>query len=937
MKQKSVIVCIFALVAIHLCTGQNNTGTDDSAQKDIVTDEKTALQKGMDPIFDLYHNFLDTVMSKNFYDANSAPFNIHTVIEITQKNDYSQLQSKWQDLVKTFGGYAGCIIVGLLFVVFMPIVGLIYCCCHCCCHKCGGTREMMDPKRASCKRWTYTIILLICATLMLAGGIITFLGSELLHKSLKNEDNSGLVGKLDDSLGHLQTFTNDTINDIVHIAKEKIINEGLGKILPEIKDAADRTVTKVKKKINAEQLLDEAAALGEVATTVLDDLKNLKEQVTRLQDLQTNVSTKLSAVKADVVDACNSSCGGVDDKVQGLNFNPNYTQLKDQQQKIDEVAKAVNISAFVEEASREFDNVSKEVDDKVESEITNAENQVNKMNNTINRQIGNISNQTKPFMDSVKEGQDFATNEQETFKDIADYIWYACIGMGCAVILVVFFYYMGVLFGLCGERPGPRAACCNRETGAHLLCTGICCSFLFAWILMLVVILLFTLGGLSYSMACKYISNGVENVDTFESVLSDGFSWDISESFGVENLTIAQMFQNCKDDMGIYSALHLQYIFDIDKEFNLSDVKAEVRKMEDTTLTLPNITLLSPGLKTQLNDYKQAAVSDINFTEYTTELDKPLFGSQQLLVVISDLTDAADTLDRTQPGIATDLRKAAADLKKLNEEEIAEINEGKTYLSASLKSLQDKAQVSVPDSIGNLTDSIKKSEDDFNNNKDSIVIQELKVAVEDILTIIEETVNSTKLFIKYDVGKCRPLYDAAQSVVDAVCVVTLDPLNAIWFGLGWSLFFYIPCFIFAALLANLYKRTEKYKKKDHGFDDPIHSQYTGYDDYRGNRHEDNVPLTSMGKDQRYSSNGAYNQGYQGREYEHEPRYHRDEASGYPPDNYSRDRGVPRGSAGHHYAQPHADPYDQPPRYDDAVSDRYDRVSRHGGYPRLSNY
>jgi hypothetical protein len=93
----------------------------------------------------------------------------------------------------------------------------------------------------------------------------------------------------------------------------------------------------------------------------------------------------------------------------------------------------------------------------------------------------------------------------------------------------------------------------------------------------------------------------------------------------------------------------------------------------------------------------------------------------------------------------------------------------------------------------------------------------------------------------------------------------------------------------------------------------------------------------MGKDHRYSGNGAYNPGYQGRDFEHEPRYHRDEPSGYPPDNYSRDRGVHRGSAGSHYAQPHADPYDQPPHYDDAVSERYDRVSRHGGYPRLTNY
>jgi hypothetical protein len=45
-----------------------------------------------------------------------------------------------------------------------------------------------------------------------AGGIVTFLGSELLHKSLRNDDGKGLVGKMDDSLGHLEKFTSDTIN-----------------------------------------------------------------------------------------------------------------------------------------------------------------------------------------------------------------------------------------------------------------------------------------------------------------------------------------------------------------------------------------------------------------------------------------------------------------------------------------------------------------------------------------------------------------------------------------------------------------------------------------------------------------------------------------------------------------------------------------------------
>lgn len=70
-------------------------------------------------------------------------------------------------VINTFGGYAACIFMGLIFVVFMPIIGCIYCCCHCCCNKCGGTKEKNDPKHAKCKKWTYTIILLVSTSFLL--------------------------------------------------------------------------------------------------------------------------------------------------------------------------------------------------------------------------------------------------------------------------------------------------------------------------------------------------------------------------------------------------------------------------------------------------------------------------------------------------------------------------------------------------------------------------------------------------------------------------------------------------------------------------------------------------------------------------------------------------------------------------------------------------
>lgn len=47
--------------------------------------------------------------------------------------------------------------------------------------------------------------------------------------------------------------------------------------------------------------------------------------------------------------------------------------------------------------------------------------------------------------------------------------WYGGIGIPCVVILTTALYYMGILFGLCGQRPGYDAPCCNRGTGSNFL------------------------------------------------------------------------------------------------------------------------------------------------------------------------------------------------------------------------------------------------------------------------------------------------------------------------------------------------------------------------------------------------------------------------------------------------------------------------------------
>ncbi|KAH3861116.1 hypothetical protein DPMN_024044, partial [Dreissena polymorpha] len=576
---------------------------------------------------------------------------VNTLIKVVNNNNYASIQTDWRDVVKTYGGVAACIIMGIIFIVFMPIVGLIYCCCHCCCHKCGGTKEEKDPPHASCKRWTLVILVAVFSTLILVGGVITFLGGELLHRSLTDE-NSGMLGRLDNSLQGVKTFVNDTTEEVVEQAQKKVIDEGLNKVLPEIQGAANKTVEQIKLSINATSLLKKAKLVGSAANRSKENLEVIQAALTNLTQLQQTINMKLNDTRTNLSTACNSApCG-----ITIPTLKPDFSGLKGFQTELNKTSEAQNITEFVDQSAKQFDNVSSEVLDNIRTYINDASTQLETINKTFSKEVKTISNRVD-LSTPLSDAQTTINDMKKTTKLVGDIIWYVCIGMGCAVLLVVAFVYLGLLFGLCGERPGDRANCCNRGSAANLLCTSICCMFLFAWILMIVVLVTFAAGGLSYLMACRYIKDGIENVGTFEKVLSDGFKINVSSALGVKDLTIAGMFNSCKHDEPVYRALQLKDLVDFDKLVNMSDIIAKVENMTVPDNKVPNITLLSPDLKSQLETFKNASLGDLNFTDYESQINSKLFGNEtDLTSIIKQIRTLSDNQTLPEP-----------DRKKFNE------------------------------------------------------------------------------------------------------------------------------------------------------------------------------------------------------------------------------------------------------------------------------
>ncbi|KAL5018615.1 hypothetical protein ScPMuIL_004337 [Solemya velum] len=844
-----VLVLTLLAVSLTCVLGDNNTSSGVSDTQTLVEEKRTPLEEGATPIFDMTHGFLKLLHGDKFYDT-SEPINVYSVVDIVVNGTYSQFQEDWQDVASTFSAYAACFIIGLMFVVFMPVAGLIFCCCYCCCNKCGGRTQKMDPPRAKCKKTTYCTILIVFNTLMLAGAVVALIGNEILHNKFEDVEGGGL-SMIGSSVTSLKTWADDTIKD-VRAEGTSIIERTADNVVETVESAAKSTVNEVKKLINADSLLSDAEKLGEKAQDAIPILQEIGDSLQELKTLQDSLTTELATIKTDIGNACGGRCGSLQSQIDSLNTEANFTGLDLMESELDKVKNALNISTYVTQARQEFNNSEKTVSDKINQTVKSAQDQMTSLKLEVQKELDSLNDTASPY---IQDLTDFMNQDLEDgskyMKEYGDYIWYGGIGLSCIVALSVFFYYMGLLFGMCGQRPGYDAPCCNRGVGSNLLVAGVVFCFLFAAILMLVVLVLFVTGGLPYSLVCEVTNDGVENIEKFEPIIKAS-GLDLEEMFTNNtetNLTISSAVRDCKADKGVYTALQLQNFFDLDSVLDTKTVEDEIQKMVDTDINLGTVNL-TKNLLDELETFSQSGIADIKFDQYEQQLDAS--------ITTVDLTQMAQNLSALSSLLSKpDLEVQAQKLRDLQNGTVTNMTTKMRDLRSSLTTLKNTNLLNLPNETTSIVDGIREAESKFNQEGSDLVKLNLKYLGGNLTDLVKERAGEIKRKVKEDIGRCRPVYDALQSSMDVLCQSFLDPLNAIWFGLGWALFFYIPTIVFALLLSSLYKREEKFDKEVYDYERSKNVNNGDYDHYAAS---ESIPLASMDEGHR-GHHGMQNAGY----------------------------------------------------------------------------
>ncbi|NWQ72867.1 PRM1A protein, partial [Columbina picui] len=347
----------------------------------------------------------------------------------------------------------------------------------------------------------------------------------------------------------------------------------------------------------------------------------------------------------------------------------------------------------------------------------------------------------------------------------------------------------------------PTQRSCVSNAGGNFFMAGVGFSFIFSWLLMLLVLVTFLLGGNTYMLVCE----SWRNQQLFQLVDTPGLipGFNLSELLGQEGGTtnFSEIYRQCQQDTALWQALHLDQTVSLDELLNISQYTGEISTaFEKVNITLSPILLLSQSQRDLLLDASRAGQPP-NFTSTLEQLDQSVTQGS-LLDLATELEQLADNV-----AVKEELKEYAHQLRELNKEI-------QTSFSGPLQSLKENIHLvqsgaaQLKAQTDTALDKVNKTQEFLEREMANIIKNETRAFLEELLDFFETYISWAKSRLTGDVARCKPIAQTLDNVEAITCSYILDSLNAFWFSLGWCTFFLLPSIILAVRLAKFYRRMD---------------------------------------------------------------------------------------------------------------------------------
>ncbi|NWI74142.1 PRM1A protein, partial [Dryoscopus gambensis] len=543
----------------------------------------------------------------------------------------------------------------------------------------------------------------------------------------------------------------------------------------------------------------------------------LQEGTERLHANLTDVKMHLSNTLSD--SACNaaqaaSTCNIIRNSLSQLNINANFSGLpgvNSQLAKVNDVLK-IDLSSLVQKVS---------FNDTPDLVVNQTRNILSDIKSVLESIGSNITTFTKmlPVQKIVADLMAYLTQSETYVQDYFPvveqydfYRWLGCLILCCMVVLILVFYYLGLLCGTCGydKHASPTTRGCISNTGGNFLMAGVGFSFLFSWVLMIVVVLTFVTGGNVEKLVCEPFEdkNLFKILDTpylLNQHWKNYLAGIIFKNPNV-NLTFEKVYSDCKENKGIYTSLHLEHLFNINELLNISMYTEDVAlRIEHIQINLSKIILLDEIGKENLLNFSSSGIDGIDFSAYLTEINKSVT-KVDLLSFANDLEARADQLPKG--ALENALKGHANNIRMIHNQQVVPLEQAMSTLNQSIRLLK-RTSSELMVKVKNVISAVNAAQNLINNNASQVIVQETKKYMDTIIGYFEQYTEWVKESIAMEVAACKPIANVVDTAVDIfLCSYIADSVNTFWFGLGGSSMFLIPAIIFAVKLSKYYRRMD---------------------------------------------------------------------------------------------------------------------------------
>uniref|UniRef100_A0A8C4TVT7 Prominin-1-A-like n=1 Tax=Falco tinnunculus TaxID=100819 RepID=A0A8C4TVT7_FALTI len=718
----------------------------------------------------MVHGFLRLVQ------PNALP--IELIADFGQPQDEEAIGKQVQELLLYELGFLVCVAIGLLFIILVPLVGCCFCCCRCC-GNCGGRMYQKQGQRMSWRRRVLWASLLLVSALLLAGDVCSFISNSRFSQAVRDT-----FPNVNNTLDNVHTYLASIPQQINFIIDSSDVplghaNRSLQDIGPKlggmitsgIRSSTDRALGSLQSLLQGMETL--AAAFSSIAGTRL-----------HLEELQSNHSRRLASLRDGLnqtLRRCGHPCSNV--SLSGLAFSTNFSMVN---------STLDMIPAKVQEQSRDV--------------VTKTQDQLG----LIRQEIRSLQGQL-PLLDVEESVGAFVGNATSVLEEYREPIialdglrWSVCIVLCCVVLLVVLCNTVGLLLGPLGLKesvlPMQRSSLSN--VGGNFFMAGVGFSFIFSWLLMLLVVITFVLGGNIYMLICE----SWRSQQLFQLLDTPGLipGFNLSELLGQEGDTanFSEMYRQCQQDAALWQTLHLDQSVSLDELLNISqytgDISAAFEKMN---ITLSPISLLSQSQRDLLLNTSQDGQPP-DFTP-TLELDQNVTQGS-LLDLAAELEQLADKVGMD---VKEDLKADASKLRELDKEMQMSFSGLLQSLKEDIHLVQSRAAQLEAQTKAAL-DKASETQQFLERETANIIKNETWAFLEELLDFFETYILWAKSRLTGDVARCKPIAETLDNVETITCDYILDSLNGFWFSLGWCTFFLLPSIILGVRLAKFYRRMD---------------------------------------------------------------------------------------------------------------------------------